>query len=158
VFSWLGGRIACVHEYTHTRGEERANGRPATRPQPFVLPPDRPGFYLIISPLFSASYWREYWGAGLLAGSLDNDASLPSLLTYTRRKLFSANVSFVDTYLLLYYNDSDSLMMVFNRNRGHRFLPLSVVLVRCRRLQDLLVLQGTLRSHQESSLKTTLTV
>jgi len=34
----------------------------------------------------------------------------------------------------------------FSTETGHRFLPLSVVLVRCRCLQDLLILQGTTKS------------
>jgi len=34
----------------------------------------------------------------------------------------------------------------FSTETGHRFLPQSVALVRCQRLQDLLVLQGTKKS------------
>jgi len=39
----------------------------------------------------------------------------------------------------------------FSTETGHRFLPLSVVLVRCRRLQDLLVLQSTTKSTRKKS-------
>jgi len=44
-----------------------------------------------------------------------------------------------------------SLNMVFNRNRSLVFTSKCVVLVRCRRLQDLLVLQGTTKSTRKKS-------
>jgi len=44
-------------------------------------------------------------------------------------------------------------MMVFNRNRS-QVLPQSVVLVRCRSLQDLLVLQGTMNSTRKKYRET----
>jgi len=39
----------------------------------------------------------------------------------------------------------------FSTETGHRFFPQSVVLVRCRRLQDLLVLQGTTKSTRKKT-------
>jgi len=41
----------------------------------------------------------------------------------------------------------------FSTETGHWFLPLGVLLVRCRRLQDILVLQGKYQSQQERRLK-----